>query len=300
MPGVIRLDPRFDAIVGPEPRIKRIATGFEFTEGPVWNAREQHLVFSDIQGDTLYRWRAGGEAEVFRRPSNFANGNTYDRQGRLLTCEHQSRRVTRQSGDDVETIASHFEGKRLNSPNDLVVAADGTIYFTDPPYGLRRPDGSFGPQDIDFNGVYRLSPDGELAVLVKDFTRPNGIALSSDESRLFVADTQHGHVRSFDLGPVGVANGAVFCNLQHEGVIGRPDGIKFDTEGNLYVAGSLVPQGVWVFDPAGALLGLIHFDEGPANLGWGGDDWRTLFVTARSSVYSVRLEAAGQPVVIGG
>jgi sugar lactone lactonase YvrE len=198
----------------------------------------------------------------------------------------------------VETLADNYEGKRLNSPNDVFCSSAGDIYFTDPPYGLIQPDGSIKNGALDFFGVYRLSPrDGSLTLLIDDFIRPNGLLLGRDESQLFIADTELLHIRVFDISADGtLQNGRIFAELKYENMEGRPDGMKMDTEGNLYVAGGLVGS-VWVFDPAGKLIGLIEFPEGPANLAWGGEDWRTLFVTARTSVYRLPMNAAGVPVI---
>ena len=277
---------------------ERIATGFRFTEGPVWHARERTLTFSDIHGDTLYRWTEKEGVAILRRPSAQANGNTYDREGRLITCEHASRRLSRTRADgSVETLASHYDGKRLNSPNDVVCAANGDLLFTDPPYGLRQPDGSFVGEELPFRGVYRLS-NGSLTVLARDFELPNGLALSADESRLFIADTARAHVRVFDIASDGsLRNGREFASLKHEGHVGRTDGIKFDQRGNLYVAAH-IPKAIWVFNPKGELKDFIEIGEPPANLAWGGDDWRTLFVTATTSVYRVRMDVPGQPVFV--
>jgi sugar lactone lactonase YvrE len=299
MTEIVALDPRLHTLVDPEVEVEKIASGFIFTEGPVWNSLEKHLTFSDIQGDTIYRWAEGGGHNVFRRPSGEANGNTYDRTGRLLTCEHKNRRLSRTEADgSVTTLASHFEGKRLNSPNDVVCAANGDIYFTDPPYGLRQPDGSFAPQEIDVCGVYRLSPDGTLKLLVSDFVRPNGLVLTPDERRLFIADTQLHHVRVFEVSAEGLSGGDVFCDVSRGDLIGRPDGMKLDGQGNLYVTANTA-EGVWVYDAEGRHLGFIGVGEPPANLSWGGEEWRTLFVTARSSVYRLPMHAQGQTVEIG-
>lgn len=278
--------------------IEKIASGFLFTEGPVWSAADQRLLFSDIPGDCIYGWSEGEGAAVFRRPSGQANGNTIDWEGRLLTCEHANRRISRTGPDGAPfALVDSYQGKRLNSPNDLVCAANGDVYFTDPPYGLRRADGTFAAQELPFQGIFRWSArTGDLALLAYDFVRPNGIALSSDESRLYVADTQLAHIRVFDVNVDGRAeNGRVFVETEHEGVKARPDGIKIDERGNLYVASS-TPQGVWVYDPDGRLLGQIGIAENPANLGFGGPTWRTLFITAQTSVYRVELKVAGQPV----
>ena len=292
------ITPAFEKLIVPGAKIDPIAGGFEFTEGPVWNSVKQNLIFSDIYGDALYAWSKEGW-DVFRRPSGKANGNTYDRQGRLITCEHKNRRVSRTMEDGtVETLADNYEGKRLNSPNDVVCSSAGDIYFTDPPYGLIQPDGSIKNGELDFFGVYRLSPrDNSLNLLIDDFIRPNGLLLGIDESQLFIADTELLHIRVFDISADGtLQNGRIFAELKYENMEGRPDGMKMDTEGNLYVAGGLVGS-VWVFDPAGKLIGLIEFPEGPANLAWGGEDWRTLFVTARTSVYRLPMNAAGVPVI---
>ena len=292
------IDPSFEKLINPGAQIDRIAGGFEFTEGPVWNSEKQQLIFSDIYADTLYAWSEGKGCDVLRRPSGQANGNTYDRQGRLITCEHANRRVSRTMEDGtVETLTDNYEGRRLNSPNDAVCSTAGDIYFTDPPYGLVQPDGSIKNQELDFFGVYRFSSrDGSLALLVDDFIRPNGLLLSRDESQLFIADTELLHIRVFDISAEGtLENGRIFAELKYENLEGRPDGMKLDTEGNLYAAGGLVGS-IWVFNPAGKLIGLVDFPEGPANLAWGGEDWRTLFVTARTSVYRLPMNAAGIPV----
>ncbi|MBI3330145.1 MAG: SMP-30/gluconolactonase/LRE family protein [Nitrospinae bacterium] len=175
----------------------------------------------------------------------------------------------------------------------------GDIYFTDPPYGLRQPDGSFVGQELDCYGVYRCSPaDGRLTLLIDDFVRPNGLVLNAAETQLFICDTERHHVRVFDMGADGtLRNGRVFVELTHADLVGRPDGMKMDVEGNLYVAGS-TPEGLWVFNPEGRLIGLIGVPEGPANLAWGGVDWKTLFVTARTSVYRIPMKVAGMPVAL--
>jgi sugar lactone lactonase YvrE len=290
--------PEFESLIVPNAKIDKIAGGFEFTEGPLWNSEQQNLIFSDIHGDSLHTWSEKG-CDVLRRPSGQANGNTHDRQGRLITCEHKNRRVSRTLADGtVEVLADNYKGKKLNSPNDVVCSSAGDIYFTDPPYGLLQPDGSLKNAELDFFGVYRLSPgDKNLTLLIDDFIRPNGLVLSRDESQLFIADTELLHIRVFDISPDGsLQNGRIFAELKHENLEGRPDGMKMDTAGNLYVAGGLVGS-VWVFNPAGDLMGLIEFPEGPANLAWGGEDWRTLFVTARTSVYRLAMNAAGIPIM---
>jgi len=283
----------FARIVPPESKIERLATGFLFTEGPVWNANRGHLLFSDIPGNRISRWNSGAGISEFRSPSGKSNGLTLDLNGRLIACEHANRRVSRTEHDGtVVTIASHYKGKKLNSPNDVVVKSDGSVYFTDPPYGLNPMFGTLEEQELPFYGVYRLSPDGEELSLLIDDSVPNGLAFSPDESLLYVADTERNHLRVFDVTTEGRAiNGRIFAELPGEPL--APDGLKVDVKGNVYVTGR---GGIWVMNPEGTLLGIIPFPELPANLGWGDEDWKTLYVTARSSLYRVRLNIPGIPV----
>lgn len=278
--------------------IQKIATGYTFTEGAVWDHRNERLIFSDVRNDVMYEWRPGTKAVEFRRPAGGANGNTIDAQGRLITCEMEARRLVRTEADGSLTVlASEFNGHQLNGINDVVCGADGSIYFTDTPYGHKRlPIGTIVGQGVPYWGVYRLSPEGELSVLVKDFDPPNGLVLSSDGHRLFVDDTDHHEVRVFDLTPDGEAiNGRRFCNVRKGFTNGRPDGMKLDVEGNLYVTANTA-HGIWVFDPDGKLKGFIDVPEPPANCAWGDEDWKTLYITARTSVYRLRMNVAGQPV----
>ncbi len=248
----------------------RIATGFQFLEGPIWIPARGELVFSDIPASRLHKWK-DGRVEVWREPSGHANGNTLDPQGRLVTCEHGNRRVSRTEPDGaVITLADRFEGKRLNSPNDIKCRRDGTIYFTDPPYGVKPED-----RELDFQGVFRIVGN-KLELFARDFGKPNGLGFSPDESILYIADTERGHVRAFD--PAG--NDRVFCRVE------RPDGLETDPAGNLYVAGM---AGVEIFDPAGKKLSVIALPERPSNLEFGDADLRTLYITARTSLYRVRL-----------
>jgi sugar lactone lactonase YvrE len=299
---IVAVDGRLGELVDLAAPIEQIASGFQFTEGPVWHSRDRTLTFSDVRGGSMYRWTEGGGVEVFRRPSGGGNGNTYDREGRLITCEHDNRRVSRTALDGaIETVAGDYRGKRLNSPNDVILAPDGDIIFTDPPYGLRQPDGSIQGQELPFNGVFRVSArTGELTLLVDDFDRPNGLVMSDDGSRLLVADTAREHVRVFDVAADGsLSNGRELVG-QFRGQTGtlppaRPDGMKLDSRGNLYVAAN-TEEGIWVFSPEGDLIGQIGLPETPANLAWGGQDWRTLYVTATTSVYRLPMKVAGQPV----
>jgi gluconolactonase len=274
---------------------ERIATGFQFTEGPIWHP-DGYLLFSDIAASRIYKWTPDGTVSIWREPSGMSNGLTFDRERRLIACEHGGRRVSRAEPDGtVVTLADRYRGKRLNSPNDVVVKSDGTIYFSDPPYGLAPPHGpSVQEQEQPCNGLYRITPDGELELLIDDFDRPNGLAFSADESVLYVDDSPRRHVRAFDVRPDGtLANSRVLADMDHPQP-GSPDGMKIDSAGHLYVAGA---TGVWVFEPDGACLGVIVTPERPANCAWGDDDRRTLYITARTSVYKIRTSVAGLPGV---
>lgn len=274
--------------------VELVQGGFEFLEGPVWDVTAGHLIVSDIPADTMYALRPGNAALPYRKPSRFANGNTFDREGRLITCEHVGRRVSRLEQDGtLVALATQYDGKRLNSPNDVVVRSDGVIIFTDPPYGLRAPHGVPAEQEIPFQGVYRLDRDGTLTLLADDFDRPNGLAFSPDERTLYIDDTARGHIRRFSVTEDGrLADGALFAELSGPGR-GRPDGMKVDRNGAVYCTG---PGGVWVFNPDGELLGIITVPEQTANLAWAGDDWRTLYLTASTSIYRVTLGVAGVAV----
>ncbi len=265
--------------------LEEIHSGFQFTEGPVWHP-DGYLLFSDIPANTIYRWSPEDSISVFRKPSGNSNGLTYDRQGRLIACEHGNRRVSRTEPDGTITaLATHFRGKRLNSPNDVVVKSDGSIYFTDPPYGVRDED-----RELDFQGVYRLDPDGALTLLVDDFEKPNGLAFSVDEKTLYIADTPRRHVRAFDVLEDGtLANGRLFCE-QISDLPGGPDGMKVDTEDNLYVTAA---GGVWVFDKTGQHIGTIETPNRPANCAFGDADNRSFYITAISGLYRIRLKVAG-------
>jgi len=286
-------DGRFRAVVGDDVEIEEVGSGFEFTEGPIWNHVEQHIVFNDIPGNTMRRWRPDGSIEIWRQPSNMANGNTYDGEGRIVTCEHATSRVTRTESDgSVTVLATHYGGKELNSPNDIVVKSDGAIYFTDPSFGRMEYYGRPREQQLSFQGAYRLDPDSrELALLVDDFDQPNGLCFSLDESQLFINDTMRAHIRVFDVNGEGtLENGRVWAEVTG-GSDGAPDGMKVDSEGNLYVTG---PGGIHVFDPDAACLGVIKMPQGCANFCWGDDDLKSLFVTASTSLYRVRVQVTGR------
>lgn len=274
------------AIVDDNAQVEKVASGFEFTEGPIWHP-DGFLLFSDIPANTIYQWAPNEKPKIFRRPSGNANGNILDQEARLLSAEHSNRRVSRTEKDGtVVTLASHYEGKRLNSPNDLVVKSDGSIYFTDPPYGIKSEQ-----EELGFYGVYRIAPDGRLTLLVRDFVRPNGIAFSPDEKKLYVNDSDKGHIRVFDVKSDGsVENGRIFAELKEPSKSGVPDGMKVDEEGNVYSTG---PGGVWVFSPSGKELGKIEVPEVSTNLAWGEHDYKTLYITASNSLYRIRLKIPG-------
>ena len=279
-------------IVPEDINVEQVATGFGFTEGPVWCG--DYLLFSDLRGNRITRWRMlseGPEVTTFRSPSGNSNGLTLDKSGRLIACEHSTRRLTRTELDgSITVLADRYQGKRLNSPNDVVVRTDGSVYFTDPPYGLI---GLTAWKELPFNGVYRLSPDGELVLVVDDFDRPNGLAFSPDETVLYVNDTTRRHIRIFDVNTSGsLSNGRVLIDMQSP-ELGSPDGMKVDQEGNIYCTG---PGGFWIIEPSGKCLARIIPPELPANLAWGNSDWRTLYITARTSVYRMRLTIPGIPV----
>jgi len=274
---------------------EQIATGFEFTEGPVWHP-DGYLIFSDILASRTYKWMPDGTVTIWREPSGFSNGLTLDHERRLIACEHGGRRVSRVAADGaVVTLADSYGGKRLNSPNDAVVKSDGTIYFTDPPYGLTPPYGpSVQEREQPCNGLYRITPAGVLELLIDDFDRPNGLAFSADEAILYVDDSPRRHVRAFDVRPDGtLANSRVLADMDHPQP-GSPDGMKLDVEGHLYVTGA---TGVWVFEPDGTCLGVIVTPERPANCAWGDADRQTLYITARTSLYRVRTTVPGLPGV---
>jgi len=288
-------DPRLNEVVGPDVSFEKLGTGFKFTEGPLWHPLEQHLTFSDMPGDIMRRWSAAGGVRTFRQPCNKSNGLAYDRQGRLLICEHASSRVTRLEADgSTTTLASHNGPTELNSPNDIVVRHDGAIYFSDPTYGRMDVFGLPRPQALSFQGVYRIDPkSGAVRCLADDFKQPNGLCFSLDERRLFVNDTDRKHIRVFDItADGGLANGRVWAETKGEGA-GAPDGMKIDAIGNVYCCG---PGGIHVFDPEARPLGVIRVPEYTANFCWGDGDYRSLYITASTSLYRVRTLIPGRPL----
>jgi len=270
---------------------ERLATGFVFTEGPLWHP-DGFYYFVDVRASMLYRIRPGGKAEVVRDKTGGGNGTTFDLAGRLVLCEGDNRRVTRTAAGrpdgPSEMVMDRFEGKRLNRPNDVVCKSDGSIWFTDP--GLRIP---LAEREVPHAGVYRVAPDGS-ARLVADFEYPNGLAFSPDERRLYVANTRWAqYIHELELDSAGmVVRRRIFADMSSDETEGVPDGMKVDVEGRVYCTG---PGGTWVFAPDGSRLGIIRTPEVPANVAFGGADLRTLFLTARTSVYALRVRVAGQP-----
>ncbi|MEP7298069.1 MAG: SMP-30/gluconolactonase/LRE family protein [Burkholderiales bacterium] len=285
-------------IVAPGARVEKIAHGFGFVEGPVWDARGW-LLFSDIPGNTIYQWTPGprarrggvrlpaalvGSLKVFRRPSGHSNGLALDGQNRLIASEHD-RRISRTDADGaVGTLADRFENQRLNSPNDLVVKRDGSVYFTDPPYGLTNDKA----RELPFSGVFRIAVDGKLSALKRDIPFPNGLAFSPDETKLYVVDSEANEIYLFDVAADGsLGQSRLFAEVKLAGSRDGPDGIKVDAHGNVFSAG---PDGVWVLAPDGRLLGKILTPEVPANLAFGGADRSVLYITARTGLYRIRLK----------
>ena len=267
----------------------RLATGFVFTEGPLWHP-DGFYYFVDVRASRLYRLAPGGSPELVREHTGGGNGTTFDLEGRLVLCEGDNRRVTRTSADGrIDVLMDRYEGKRLNRPNDVVCRSDGSIYFTDP--GLRVP---LAERELPYAAVYRVTSDGATS-LVADFEYPNGLAFSPDERFLYVANTrwaQYIHVLELDAGGGKVLRRRIFADMSSDETDGVPDGMKVDVEGRVYCTG---PGGTWVFAPDGTRLGIIRTPEVPANVAFGGPDLRTLFLTARTSVYTVRVRVPGQP-----
>jgi gluconolactonase len=283
----VRDEVEFKKIVPPDAKLEKLATDLKFTEGPVWLAQDGgYLVFSDIPADELKKWTAKDGLATFRKPSANANGNTLDGQGRLLSCEHSGRRVSVLEKDGaLRTLVDQCNGKKFNSPNDAVVKSDGTIWFTDPPYGL--PKGATREQEGNY--VFRFDPKTKMAtVVVRDFDMPNGLCFSPDDKKLYVADSgKPKHIRVFDVQKDGtLTGGAVFCQIDK----GGPDGIRCDAKGRIF---SSAGDGIHIFAPDGKLIGKILVPESPANLCFGGKDGITLFITARTSLYSILLLVKG-------
>jgi len=267
---------------------ERLATGFVFTEGPLWHPNGFYY-FVDVRKSMFYRLTPGGKPEVLRENTGEGNGTTFDLQGRLIMCEGGNRRVTRTGADGkIEVLCDRYEGKRLNRPNDVVCRSDGSIYFTDP--GLRVP---LAERELPYAAIYRIDPSGAVSMLA-DFEYPNGLAFSPDERTLYVANTRWAqYIHALELSVDGaMVRRRIFADMSSDEADGVPDGMKVDVQGRVYCTG---PGGTWVFAPDGTRLGIIRTPEVPANLAFGGPDLRTLFFTARTSVYSLRVKVPGQP-----
>lgn len=294
-----RLDPALDAIIDPDAEIETLCTGFDWAEGPVWDSREKRLLFSDVPRNTIYQWKEGdSEATVFMKPSGYtgvadygrepgSNGLAMDSEGRLFFCEHGDRRISYLTPDGGKrTLTDHFEGKRYNSPNDLVIARSGDVYFTDPPYGLAREE----MRELDFHGVFRVTPGGEVTLITRDLDRPNGVALSPDEKTLYVAQS-HGPapiIMAYPLKDDGspAGEGKLFFNCKELKGPGAPDGLKVDRNGVVFSTG---PGGCLIISPEGKLLGRILCGRPTANVAFGGDGG-SLFLTSDDRILRVTLK----------
>ena len=298
--GVKAKSEQLHELVAEGAEVELLGTGCTFTEGPIWNPQGGFLLFSDMPADTRRRWDEQGGIREVARPSNKGNGMTLDVQGRLIVCEHSTSSVVRiapdGSGGEREVLASHHGGRELNSPNDVIVHSNGAIYFSDPTFGRMPGFGIEREQDLDFQGVYRVAPEGgEPQLLADDFGQPNGLCFSPGESLLYVNDTDAASIRVFDLAEDGtLGNGRVFADGIGTGELATGelvDGMKCDERGNVWVTG---PKGVWVFSPAGEQLGMIEVPENVGNIHWGGPQWRWLFITASSSLYRIETKVGGR------
>jgi len=299
-PRIEQFAPELERIVSTSERIEYLADGYGGAqgpaEGPLWWKEGGYLLFSDIHNNRRMKYQPGAGASLFQEPTNRANGLTRDLQGRLIACEHDSRRVTRQELDgSITVIANSFQGRQLNRPNDVVVKSDGCIYFTDPWTSPDAPE----QWDLTFAGVYRVTPDlGTLSLLIDDSVLPNGLAFSPDESALYINDTRRGHIRAFDLLPNGMLakhTDRVFADLRGPEP-GVPDGMKVDVEGNVYCGGT---GGIWIMDKTGKKLGrIVHGAPATTNLAFGGDDWKTIYFTTRNHLGSIKVNIPGVTVPV--
>jgi len=303
---IVRLDPALDALVPQKAQIEKLAGGFQFIEGPVWRPSGA-LWFSDVIGNVTRQWTPDGKVIELLRPGGYdgnslpaggfigPNGATAGPNGTVVMCQHGNRRVVRITNSlEVTSIVDNFEGKKFNSPNDVVYRSDGSMYFTDPPYGLPKFDDD-PSKELPFNAVFKLT-NGKLQTIITDMTRPNGLAFSPDEKTLYVANSDENYRvwNRYDVQPDGtVKNGSVFANVSASPDEGLPDGMKIDSRGNIWATG---PGGVWIFTPQGKHLGTIKPPEQPANCAWG-DDGKTLYVTAVTGLYRIRTSVMGQKMV---
>jgi gluconolactonase len=290
--------PEMLELIAEDAAVERLGTGFTYTEGPLWHP-DGYLLFSDMPGDVRRRWDEESGVTEVANPSNKGNGMTWDLDGRLLVCEHVTSSLVRMDPDGTgsgrEVLATHYDGRELNSPNDVIVKSDGSIYFTDPTYGRMPGFGLEREQELEFQGVYRLpAGGGELELVVDDFAQPNGLCLTADESLLYINDTDRAHIRVFEVGSDGslsggdvLADGIGTGELESGELV---DGMKLDESGNIWVTG---PKGVWVFSPEGEHLGVLEVPENVGNLNWGGPGWNWLFVPASTSMYRVQTKVSG-------
>lgn len=262
-----------------ESRLEKIADGFQFVEGPVWE-EGTGLLFSDIPANTIYKWIPDVGTNQFLKPSGNSNGLAFDKQGRLLIAQHGNRQLVRLEKDGTQTVlASYYNGKRLNSPNDIAVKSDGSIFFTDPPYGINPEQ-----EELGFYGIYRVSPDGNLTLLDKSLRRPNGITFSPDETKLYVTNSEDREIYIWDVENESlITNKKLFASMEPDG---DADGMKTDSNGNLFATG---PFGVWVYSPEGVLLDTIKVPGQTTNCNWGDEDRKTLYITSGSAVYRIKI-----------
>lgn len=295
-------NPAMHDLVDTSLSVTRLASGFQFTEGPVWNKQGEYLLFSDMPDDVRRSWSEDSGIVEVMWPSNKCVGLVYDRDGSLIVCEHATSKLVREQADGTVTVlASHIEGKELNAPNDVCVRSDGRIFFSDPVYGRMPGFGVERECELDWSGVYTLdgatgSDSLKLAAAKNEFGQPNGLCLSPDERLLYVNDTPRAHVKVFDVADDGqLSNSRVFFADIGAGVIeeGVVDGMKCDERGNVWVTG---PGGVWVIDPAGTLLGVVEVPENVGNLCWGGAEWKTLFLPSSTSLYAIETTVASTPL----
>lgn len=286
-----------DGVLGQGAALRQLATGFTFLEGPIWHPTEHWLLFSDIAQSHQYKWIDGEGVSLFRTPSNQANGNCFDTEGRVISCEHASSHLVLHDhgGKRVRILASHYEGRELNSPNDVICDSHGNIWFTDPAFGRLREDlGVLREQELDFQGVFRLAPDGVLHLAARDFKQPNGLCLSYDERTLFINDSWGPTIRSFEVeDDFSLSGGAVWATVGGEGE-GVPDGMKVDLAGRIFCNG---PGGVHVFSAGAQHLGVIATPEKSTNFCFGGPDYSWLFITASTSLYAIETLTAAKPMI---
>jgi gluconolactonase len=277
---------------------RELCGGYAFTEGAVWVPSGGSLLFSDIPGNTIHRWNPGDTASTaYRQPSRHSNGNTLDREGRLLSCEHSGRRVSvAVVGEPERTLVDRWQGKRFNSPNDIAVDRRGRVYFTDPTYGIVRPAAETmgdpnAVREIDIQGVYRLDPDGSVHLVVDSFSQPNGLAFSPDESVLYIGDSQDRIINAYDVQEDGsLTTGRLFVDMREDGRRGAPDGMRVDEDGRLWSTGA---GGVWVVEANGTVLGQFETNEHAANLCFGGPSFSTLFLCTRTTISSIETRVRG-------